>query len=103
MKKLIDKKLYDTEKADFVHSYIHHDEQFSNMECEDRLYITKKGNWFLVVEDIALDEWDQPGAGEPSNVEDLRALTATEAFAWLVEHEAFDTVKQYFPDEIEEA
>ncbi len=98
MRKIIDNKLYDTEKADLVYSVPHYDIEECDFLCEDALYVTKKGSWFLVEEFASMDE---PGTVSVSK--DMSPKTVKEVYSWLLKHQAIDAIQQYFPDDIEEA
>ena len=103
MKKIIDRKVYDTDNAELVHYWSN---GFSNSDFsfrEKTLYRTAKGNWFVHHEgggltDMARSFGDCVGAGE-----DIVAMSAEEALAFLQKHNAVECVEKWFADSIEDA
>ena len=96
MKKIIGNLIYDTEKAETVLCVETGECPFGLLE--DTLYVTKKGNWFLVKESECFDEETGPGI-----CAELVGLTGDEALTWLTKQQAVDAIQTHFPDQLEEA
>jgi hypothetical protein len=102
-KKVINGKVYNTETATRVASY---DNGLSHRDfgfCEEDLYKTKKGAWFLHGEGGAMSRWSRPvesnGRCGGSGIE---VLTQAEALAWCEEHGVdADVIAEHF--QVEEA
>lgn len=102
MKKIVDGKRYDTMRATEIACH-----QTSNKSqfdwCEETLYRTKRGRWFLVGQGYANTRWCTvvPGGMRGPGGLDLEPISEDEAMAWLERHGATDLIEQHF--EIEEA
>lgn len=103
MKKVIDGKVYNTETAERVASY---DNGISRRDfgfCEEDLYKTKKGAFFVHGEGGAMSRWSQPsGSNGRCGGSDIEVLSRKEALTWCEEHGVdADTIAANF--EVEEA
>ena len=91
MKKIIDGKLYNTDTAtrlaDWDNGYGGGDLDY----CEETLYRTKKGAYFLYGCGGARNEGDWCSGGE-----DISVLTEEEAKEWALEHASADTYEEIF-------
>lgn len=96
MKRIIGNLVYDTDKAQEVHRVKTGESGVGPLE--DTLYSTKRGNWFLVEESECFSE--ETGVDICA---EFTALTAEEAFKWLMERQAVDAIQEYFADLVEEA
>jgi len=102
MKKVINGKLYDTEKATFIGRYTYSHEGDFNFLCQE-LYVTKSGNFFIAGEGGAMSRYaSSTGQNSVSGGEDIEVLTKEEALAWAEEHLPVDEFEEHF-DDIEEA
>lgn len=98
MKKVIDGKIYNTETATEIARW---DNGMSNNDfgwCDESLYVTKNGAYFVYGAGGALSRWSAPcgnnGAQGGKNVE---VLTKAEALRWCEEHDvAADTITEHF-------
>jgi len=77
MKKIVNRLLYDTEKAEAVSKY-------ETLSCSETLYRTEKGRYFLHRQ------------CPDTNVETIQTMTDEEAFKWLGEHDP-DKAIELFP------
>lgn len=104
MKKIIDGKRYDTEKATLVAEWDNGLGYSDFGWCETSLYCTQNGSWFLAGEGGALSEWSEPcgnnGRGGGSGIKPLSELEARE---WLEWHEFTDELEEYFKDALVDA
>jgi len=104
MKKLISGKLYNTETADVIGSWDNGIYGNDFRSCEETLYKTKKGAYFLHGEGGAMSKYSEPcGNNSVSGGSDISAMTAEEAFEWLQEKDLADEAEKEFPDKVEEA
>ena len=103
-KKVIDGKVYDTEKAELIHEWesagvagdIHY-------LCEE-LYRTPRGAYFLVGEGGAATSYAQRIEGNSwADGGDICALTEAEAIEWLEAHGGTDALIEHFSEVLEEA
>ncbi len=97
MKKIIDGKRYNTETAEEI-AYYSNDLPTNDFNWyEERLYLTKNGNWFVAGEGGALSGYSvsvgNNGSGGGSH---LRLITKDEAKEWLEQHDEVDAVEEYF-------
>lgn len=103
MRKIINGKIYDTKTADCIAEWSNHYTPNDFHYCEESLYRTKKGNWFLAGEGGALSKYARPVQGGSGGGEGLTPLTSDEARQWLEDHGFTEELEQYFADSIEEA
>ncbi len=103
MKRIIDGKVYDTETAACVADWSngYHGGDFKR--CEEGLYRTKKGNWFLAGEGGPMSKYARPVGNMTSGGEGLEPITADEAREWLEARAFTKELEEYFSDMIEEA
>lgn len=91
MKKIINRKVYNTETAELIGEY------WNGCSIDDynykleRLYVTKKGNMFLF---RTTGTW---------LIKDIIPLEPEEAYEWLEENDCNEAIEKYFADKIEEA
>lgn len=104
MKKLINGKMYNTETAEEIatwsNSYYPSDFHY----CQETLYKTKKGAYFLHGVGGALSRYSVPvGNNGRGGGSEIVALTADQAFDWMEENGLTEEAEKEFPDKIEEA
>lgn len=104
MKKLIDGKLYDTDKADRLASW---DNGFYGGDfhrCSEDLYVTAKGNYFLYGEGGAMSPYSEPsGTNGRTSGQDIVELTPETAYAWCERTDNVSMAVEEFPEFIKEA
>lgn len=103
MKKIINKKVYDTEIATLVGEY-----QYANWGdfkyLSEDLYITKKNNWFLHYVGGAGSKYGRScGSSTICGSEGIEPMTKQEALEWLEEYGEAEQIEKYFLEELEEA
>jgi len=105
MKRVIDGKVYDTKTAEAIHDWSNGYYQNDFNFCNETLYRTKKGAWFIYGEGGAMSGYARRCESNSFTGGDgLRVLTEAEALAWLEEHDAdADVIQQHFPQLVEEA
>lgn len=103
MIKVINGKRYNTETATMVADwYTGHPSDFQY--CNEELYLTNKGNWFLFGEGGAMSKYAQPvGNNAMGGGKDIIPFTPEAACAWLEAHNCIKELEQYFPDYLEDA
>lgn len=103
MKQVINKKLYNTETAEKLHSYT-----FSNTGdfhyISESLYKTKYGNYFLAGTGGAASKYGKAcGNNSMSGGTAITPMTVTEAIQWLEDHDGSEVIENHFASEIQEA
>jgi hypothetical protein len=103
VKKVIEGKLFDTEKATRVAGYSYGEAgDFDRMEQE--LYVTRQGNWFLAGDGGPSSAYSrQVARNRWSGSEDIKAMSADDALGWLEEHNKSDAIEAHFSDKVIEA
>lgn len=102
MRKIINKKVYDTKTAEFVAEY--HNGYFrSNFRYEyEGLYKSKKGQFFIHGEGGAMSEYSEQYGNQSTGAETIYLISKDEAFEWLSEHNELSAIEKCFPDSIQE-
>lgn len=104
MKKVIDGKLYDTEKATMIADYWNGLDSSDVHYVSEELYVTAKGNYFLFGEGGAMTEYSVScGNNSWGGSANIISLTREEAYKWLENREQTEAIIEYFSDFIEEA
>jgi hypothetical protein len=103
MKRIIEKKVYDTETATMVATT-----SFGNSSdfksFAESLYRTKKGNYFLKYRGGPLSKYGvNEGSAGTRGDSGIIVFTHDEAFEWLVSANESDLAAEMFPDKITEA
>ena len=103
MKVVIKGKVYDTEKAEELHS-----DSYSNPRdfdyWQETLYVTPKGAYFIHGEGGARSKYRrQVEQNSWSGGAAITPLSKEEAIRWLEEHDGSDVILERFAGEVEEA
>jgi hypothetical protein len=103
MKRIIDGKKYDTETAVCIASW--HNGYYGGdfKRCEESLYRTQKGSWFLCGSGGPMSKYARPVGDMTSGGDGLEPITPDEARQWLEEKHFTDELEEHFAGEIEEA
>jgi len=104
MKKIVDRKLYDSDKSEFIADW--DNGYYSNdfERCEESLYKTKNGSWFIVGAGGPMSRYATSCGNTWSSGSDLIPLTQDAAYQWLEDKEIdSELIKEYFPNYIKEA
>lgn len=98
MKKIIQGKLYDTETATEVHEWDNGYSPTNFYFCEETLFRTPKGAWFLFGRGGAFSKYSHAvDGGGTGGGWDITPLTPEEAREWLETHdEEAETIAKYF-------
>lgn len=103
MIKVIDGKTYNTKTAKEIDHYS------NGLGCRDfrnlneRLYITKKGNFFLKGEGGAMTKYSRPVGDMTDGGDGIIPLSKMEALEWMENYGAVQDFEAYFSDIIEDA
>ena len=104
MKKIIEGKVYDTEKAEMIGGW---SEGYRSdfRYVHERLYVTKNGSFFLWGEGGAMSSWARtcPDGRSYCGGEGLRPMSREEAFKWCQVRLDPEEYEEHFMDLIEEA
>lgn len=103
MQKIINGKLYDTNKAELVASVSNGYYGNDFHRCTEDLYRTSKGAWFLHGEGGPLSKYSEQHGSERSGGSVICSMETDEVVEWLEAHNRVDELLEYFPDRIEEA
>ena len=103
MRKIINRKVYDTEKAELI------DFDSNGFPCTDfkyyceSLYKTSKGNFFLFKEGGASSVMSQPVSGGRGGSEEIEVMEVDEVEEWLLRNNKIESLELHFPGALEDA
>lgn len=103
MKKIINRKVYNTETATPIGTWS------NNLSTRDfrnetaTLYVTKKGAFFVAGESGPMGSFAHSEGNMTSGGEGLFALTIEEALEWAERHLDLEDYEEFFSDMIEDA
>lgn len=103
MIRIVDGKRYNSDKAVSVAEW---DNGYGSSDfkgCEETLYRTAKGAFFLVGSGGPLSVYSVSVSGGRTGGSRLTVYTEDQAFNWLVSVNAVDALEKYFPDRLEDA
>lgn len=102
MKQVIDGLTYNTETADLIGQWDNGLPLNDFNNCDEDLYRTKKGRFFLRYRGGGLSRWAVSVGNGRTGSEGIQALSTEEALSWCESHGIdADTIAQYF--EVEDA
>ena len=103
MKTIINKKIYDTEKAkEVARDHLHNRNSISWFD--ETLYLTPNGAWFIAGEGGPLSQYGiDLGQGEKEGGCKLIPMSVEEVMAWLEQRSEYAILEAYFSDSLEEA
>jgi len=104
MKRILNMKRYDTETSEVIAKWDNGGHRGDFHRCEETLYRTRNGNWFLHGEGGALSPYaENCEAGRSTEAgEELIAFTAEEAATWLAAHDV-QAFERHFPEKVQDA
>lgn len=102
MRQVINRKLYDTERATIIHEWDNGCYAGDLNLLSEELYKTKKGSLFLYRSGGALAMRRQAGNAF-SGGDEIVPLTKDQAIEWLESHEGTHAILREFPDSVGEA
>lgn len=103
MKKVVDGKVYDTGRAELLHT-----DSYSNPSdfdyLQESLYVTAKGAFFIHGEGGARSKYAvQIEQNSWRGGADIRPISREEAIQWLEAHDGAEVILERFADAVEEA
>jgi hypothetical protein len=102
MKKVIEGKVYNTETAEKIHSWDNGYYGSDFKMCEETLYRTKKGAFFLHGEGGPMSKYAVSHDNSSSYGSDIQVLSDAEVIEWLEDKNAIGAIEKLFPGHIEE-
>lgn len=103
MKKIIDKKVYNTETAALVAEYWNGLGSSDFRYLLEELYKTKKGQYFLYGSGGALTKYSKSNGNSTWGIDTIIPLTDDEAYEWLEKYGKSEAIDKHFESMIEEA
>ena len=103
MKKIINKKTYNTETAEEIAEYNNGLGYTDWGYVSEELYRTKKGRFFLYVEGGPKSEYSKTNGRQTWGISDIIPYTDEEALNWLMKNNEVDIIEALFADVLEEA
>lgn len=97
MKKVIDGKVYDSETATHIDNWDNGYTRGDFHWCDEDLYVTKKGTFFLYGQGGPLSSWAVSSGNERTGGKDIRVLSKGEALSWCETHNVdIGTISKFF-------
>lgn len=103
MKKIINGLRYDTDKSNPVHAWSNGFPDSDFHHCEEVLYRTDNGRWFLFGEGGALSIYSGKHGNDRTAGRHIEPFTKTQAYEWLEEHDGSKMIEKHFPGSIADA
>lgn len=102
MRKIINKKVYDTKTAELVGEY-HNGYSYRDFRyLYEGLYITKREQFFIYGEGGAMSKYSEQYGNQSTGAETIYLISEEEAYEWLSEHNELSAIEKYFTDFIQE-
>lgn len=102
MKKIINKKIYNTDTAEKIAEYSNMNNSSDFNYFSEILYKTKKGQFFLAGNGGANSKYAKHGGNESWESSDIILLTEDETINWLEKYDFVNEIEKYFPNFLEE-
>jgi hypothetical protein len=100
MRKIINGIAYDTEKAQLIHDWDNGRGSRDFSACNEMLYKTKAGRWFLHGRGGPNSRWaEDEGNNARTGGQDIVPMTEEAAKSWLEEHSPAELYEQHFKAE----
>lgn len=103
MKKIIDGKRYDTEKAEEIAAWWNGYAKNDFKRCEEVLFKTARGNYFLHGEGGAMSAYSKPCGDMTGGGEDIIPMTREEAIRWCENRDCTAALEEEFADALIDA
>lgn len=103
MKKVINRKTYNTETATEITKYWNGLSYTDFGYFYETLYRTKKGNWFLHGEGGPLTKYSRNVGNMKTGGDDIIPINENQVIQWLEQYNKTTELEKYFRDELEEA
>lgn len=102
MKKIIDKKRYNTETAELIAEWSNNYYSNDFKYCEESLYLTKKGTYFIHGSGGPMTKYAVSYGNSSSGGETIILVSKEESIEWCEQRQLHDTLEKHFTCEIEE-
>ena len=102
MKKIINRKIYDTDTAELIHHWDNGMYGNDFRSCEESLYITKNGALFINGSGGPMSKYAEHFGNTTAGSSNIILLTKDEALDWLEQHDGTESIKKYFKEDIKE-
>ena len=103
MKKVINRKCYDTEKARHIASWCNTPDIGDFRHMEESLYCSPKGQYFIAGSGGPMSSYARScGSNETCGSSDIRLVTKDEAIDWLESHNMVEELEAEFGSELQE-
>ena len=96
MKKIINRKIYNTETAEEVASWCNGVPGGEFESYAEALFLTKRGTWFLWGEGGPMTKYAECTGDSRSSGEDLIVMSPEDAYSWLEDKQALSAIQKYF-------
>lgn len=103
MKKVIDRKVYDTEKSELICEWDNGYYGSDFKQCSEDLYLTRKGRWFIHGSGGPMSKYAEHNGQGYCGSSDIVPMSKDEVVEWLENHNFVGTLEAYFPKVIAEA
>ena len=105
MRKIIDKKIFDTETSEKIAEWDNGLYGNDFYRCEETLYVTQKGNYFLYLYGSGgpASKYAKSQGNTSCSSEDIMFLTKEGVKDWLAKHNEIDILEKLFSDYPEKA
>ena len=102
IKKIINRKAYDTKKAELIYEYENNHEISNFQWLVESLYRTKKGECFLAGEGGPLTKYRKISDDDYTYGDGLEPISVDTALEWLKQFGDTETIERYFVATIKE-
>lgn len=103
MKKVIEKRVYDTETASLIAEYWNGLGQGDFRYYEEKLYKTRKGSYFLYGSGGPLTKYSESNGNQTWGISTIVPLRKEEAYEWLEANGETEAIEEHFSNDIDEA
>ena len=103
MKKIINRKTYNTETATEIGNYHNGLGRGDFRNIDESLYVTSKGNFFLAGYGGPMTKYAEPCGNMTGGGSGIEPLSRDEALDWAEQHCDAEIIEKHFEDMIEEA
>ncbi len=105
MRKVINRKVYDTDTAELIHEWDNGHFSSDFEYCEEYLYRTPNGNFFILGAGGPKSKYAVPvgNSGWSGSSGNITPVSKERAIEWLEDHGGSEKIIELFPEEVEEA
>ena len=103
MKRIIDRKIYDTDTAQEVFSFSNGLGYTDFRNFAETLYLTERGTWFIAGHGGAMSSYAEPCGDGTGGGEAIRPMSDDAAADWLEEHDGTEALLEHFSGSLETA